>query len=60
MGISITTNKISFNRLNIFEYPQLHEKSLINETVITSSWNPKSNPTLWKKQGYFRNIYKAN
>ena len=35
-------------------------KSLINETVITSSWNPKSNPTLWKKQGYFRNIYKAN
>jgi hypothetical protein len=35
-------------------------KSLINEAVITSSWNPKSNPTLWKKQGYFRNIYKAN
>ena len=35
-------------------------KSLINESVITSSWNPKSNPTLWKKQGYFRNIYKAN
>ena len=35
-------------------------KSLINETVITSSWNPKSNRTLWKKQGYFRNIYKAN
>ena len=34
--------------------------SLINESVITSSWNPKSNPTLWKKQGYFRNIYKAN
>ena len=33
---------------------------LINESVITSSWNPKSNPTLWKKQGYFRNIYKAN
>jgi len=35
-------------------------KSLIKENVITSSWNPKSNPTLWKKQGYFRNIYKAN
>ena len=35
-------------------------KSLVNETVITSSWNPKLNPTLWKKQGYFRNIYKAN
>ena len=35
-------------------------KSLVNETVITSSWNPKPNPTLWKNQGYFRNIYKAN
>ena len=49
--------KRTFDRLGLITQKA---KSLINETVVTSSWNPKSNPTLWEKQGYFRNIYKAN
>lgn len=34
-------------------------KSLINQLVYITSWDPVNEPLKWTNLGYFRNIYKA-